>query len=181
MKTSSITRLSASALALVLAMMLAPQSASASPKDTLNKTDVAFVKQAAASGKAEVKLADLGVKKADRSDVKAFAEMIAADHAKVNDELKALAKTKGVELSEVIEPAHAGKFQKLEKLSGKEFDKEFLAEMVGGHKKSISHYEKAAKDAADSDVKAFAEKTLPTIKGHLAKAEELTTKEVSAK
>ena len=181
MKARSFIRLSTSAFALAAVMMCAPQGASASPKDTLNAADVAFVKQAAASGRAEVKLASLGAKKADRADVKAFAGMVAADHTKVNDELKALASTKGVELSAVMEAAHADKFQKLEKVSGKEFDKEFLAHMVSSHKKGISLYEKAAKDASDKDVKKFADKTLPALKSHLAKAEALTSKEVSAK
>ena len=180
MKTRSFIRLSASGLALA-ALTLCASGASASPKDTLNAADVAFIKHAASSGKGEVKIATLAETKAERPDVKEFAAMIVADHTKVNEELNALAKKKGVELSAVIEPAHAGKFQKLEKLTGKDFDKEFLAELVGSHKKGVANFEKAAKDAVDSDVKSFAETTLPALKRHLAKAEELTAKEVSAK
>jgi putative membrane protein len=43
--------------------------------------------------------------------------------------------------------------------------------MVDGHKKTISMFEDAAKNCKDADLKAFAEKTLPTIKGHLTEIE----------
>jgi len=175
MNTRSLIRLS-TFLALAAVVMCSPQTASATPKDTLNAADVAFVKRAAASGMAKVKVADLGVKKASRADVKAFAEVLVADYTMVNKELKTLAATKGVELSAVIEPAHATTIQKLEKLSGADFDKAFLAELVSSHKKGVSAYEEASKDSKDKDVKAFADKTLPTMKAHQAKAKKLSSK-----
>ncbi|MFN0075314.1 MAG: DUF4142 domain-containing protein [Prosthecobacter sp.] len=175
MKTPSILRLSTTTLALCGMFLLAPHG-NAAEKDTLDAADVKFVKHAAAAGMAEVKVAELGVKKAENADVKAFATMIAADHTKVNEELKALATTKGIELSDVIDPKHADTFQKLEKLSGKEFDKEFLDTLVSSHKKGVSNFEDAAKDAKNADVKAFAEKTLPALKAHLDKAKELAAK-----
>ena len=175
MKSPSIIRFSTATLALCAMFMLASHG-SAAEKDTLDSSDVKFVKRAAASGMAEVKVAELGVKKAENADVKAFAQMIVTDHTKVNEELKSLAATKGVELSAVIDPKHADTFQKLEKSTGKEFDKELLETMVSSHKKSVSNFEDAAKDAKNADVKVFAEKTLPALKAHLDKAKELASK-----
>ena len=157
------------------AAMLAP-NVMAAEKDTLNATDVSFVKHAAASGMAEAKVAELGVKKASRADVKEFAEVLVKDHTLANEELKKLASTKGVELSAVIEPKHAGSFQKLEKVSGTEFDKEFLADQVSDHKKCVSNFETASNDVTDTEVKLFAVKMLPTLKAHLEKAKELAAK-----
>lgn len=154
--------------------------ASASDKDTLNSADVKFVKHEAAAGLSVVKLAELGVQKASNADVKTFAQQLVTDHTGANTELKALAVTKGVELSEVIDPKNAETFQKLEKTTGADFDKHFLAEMVNGHKKCVSNFEEASTDSKDMQVKAFAVKILPTLKAHLAKAEALTGKEVSA-
>jgi putative membrane protein len=148
----------------------------AAPSDTLNADDVKFVKHEGAVGKAKLKLAELGAQKATRADVKAFAEMIVADHTKANEEMANLASTKGVELSAVIDPAHASTFQKLESYSGTEFDKEFLSEMVSGHKTCEASFETASKDAKDIDVKAYANKMLPTIKAHHQKAVELSSK-----
>lgn len=142
-------------------------------KSILSTTDEAFVKEAGASGMGEVKIATLGTQKAASADVKAFAQMMVDDHTKANAELQALAKGKGVELSQVIDSAHADKFQKLEKYSGAEFDKEFLSEMVSAHKKVVSNFESEQKKATDNEVKAFVDKTLPTLKAHLDKAKAL--------
>lgn len=148
----------------------------AAEKDTLNAADVKFVKHTAAAGTAEVKLAELGAKKATSADVKAFAETIVADHTKANEELAKLATTKGVEVSAIIDPTDAATFQKLEKASGAEFDKEFIAELTSGHKKCVSNFEAASKDAKDTDLKAWVDKMLPTLKAHLEKAKALAPK-----
>lgn len=176
MKNKSISLSSITKLALCAAFSIFASNAMAAEKDTLNATDVAFVKHAAASGMAEVKVAGLGVQKSVNPDVKAFAGMLVTDHTQVNTDLKALASTKGVELSAVIDSKHADTFQALEKHSGAEFDKEFLANQVSGHKKCVSSFEDASSNAKDSDVKAFADKMIPTLKAHLAKAEALSSK-----
>jgi putative membrane protein len=163
MKNKSITRRSSTTLAFCAALIFASNGMSAN-KDTLDAGDVKFVKQEAAAGRALVKLAGLGAQKAVRADVKAFAEMIVTDHTKSNEELSA-----------VIEPKHAETFQKLEKTESANFDKEFLDVAVNGHKKCVSNFEDAAKDSKDSDVKMWAEKTLPTLKAHLAQAQELSS------
>jgi putative membrane protein len=174
MKNKSITRYSTTTLAFCAALVFASKGMSAD-KDTLDAADVKFVKQEAATGMAAVKLAGLGAQKAVRADVKAFAEMIVTDHTKANEELTKLAATKGVELSAVIDPKHAETFQKLEKTESADFDKEFLNVAVSGHKKCVSNFEDAAKDSKDADVKMWAEKTLPTLKAHLAQAQELSS------
>jgi putative membrane protein len=175
MKTKSNTLFSSSTLALCAALLFTSHSGAA-PKDTLDSADVKFVKTEAAAGNAELKLAELGVQKAERADVKAFAEMLVTDHTQANKELSALATEKGVEVSAVLDPKHADAFQKLEKAGKGDFDKEFLSDMISAHKKCVSNFEEAAKDAKNNDVKMWAEKMLPTLKAHLAKAKELAAK-----
>jgi putative membrane protein len=175
MKTKTNNLFATATLALCGMLLLVPHGMAAD-KDTLNATDVKFVKHEAAAGMAVVKLAELGVKKAANPDVKALAETIVAEHTKANEELAGLAKTKGVELSAMIDPADAGDFQKLEKSSGPEFDKEFLAQLTSGHKKCVSNFEAASKDAKDSDLKAWVDKMIPALKAHLEKVTALASK-----
>ena len=47
---------------------------------------------------------------------------------------------------------------------------------MSDHKKAVKAFEKASNEAKDADVKAFATKTLPTLKEHLTMAEELQNK-----
>ncbi len=69
----------------------------------------------------------------------------------------------------------ADKQKKLDKLSkAKDFDKEFVNEVgLDDHKVDIALFEKTSKDADDAEVKAFAAKTLPTLRAHRTHAETL--------
>jgi putative membrane protein len=174
MKTRSISSLSTATLALCGMAMLASQGLAAD-KDTLVAADVKFIKHEAAAGMGLVKIAGFGVKKTGRADIKAFAEMLVTEHTKSNEELAKLAASKGAELSTVIDPDQAKTYQKLEKESGTDFDKEFLATIVSGHKKCVSNFEEASEEAKDNDLKTWAGKMLPALKTHLAQAKGLSS------
>lgn len=174
MKNQSIRSLSTATLALCGMAMLATQG-QAADKGSLAAVDVRFIKHEAAAGMGLVKIAGFGVKKTGRADIKAFAETLVTEHTKANEELAKLAAAKGVELSTVIDPKQAEIYQKLEKESGTDFDKEFLATIVSGHKKCVSNFEEASQGAKDNDLKMWADKMLPALKTHLAKAKELST------
>lgn len=148
----------------------------ADEKDTLDATDVKFVKQEAAGGMAAVAVAELGVKKASNAEVKALATTLVTDHTAVNKELQGLATQKGVDVSSVLSEDATKDIQKLETYSGAEFDKEFVAHVISKHKKCISSFEESGKDAKNADLKAWSNKILPGLKAHLAKAESLNVK-----
>jgi len=140
--------------------------------------DVAFVKKAAAGGMTEVDIAKLAQQKAEHADVKAFAAKLESDHSAANRDLKELAASKHITL---VEPkGHGAVYAKLDKLSGAAFDKAFVIAMVDDHVKDVKAFEKVANGTGDSDIKAFAAKTLPTLKDHLQQVQELA-KTIGAK
>jgi putative membrane protein len=53
------------------------------------------------------------------------------------------------------------------KETGNGFDEAFLDQLEKDHKKDISEFEDASKNAQDAQVKALAEKALPTLREHL--------------
>jgi putative membrane protein len=164
-------------VALVTAVLAAlATSGFAEDKAKVDDRDQQFIKTAAADSKAEAKLAELAAKKTDSAEVKDLALMLATDHTALVTDLTALADKKGVDLSAVIEPKAAEKFQTLEGYSGKDFDKAFLKDMKSGHEKTISNFESEDKKVQDPDVKAFIEKGLPGIRRHLGKIESLLSK-----
>ena len=63
--------------------------------------------------------------------------------------------------------------KKLERLSGAQFDREFTKMMVQDHEKVVAAFDKQAKDGKDSELKAFAAKTLPTLRTHLQMARQM--------
>jgi len=70
----------------------------------------------------------------------------------------------------------AAKAKLLDGKVGADFDKAFASAAVSDHKKAVKAFEKAANEAKDADVKAFAAKTLPALKEHLSMAEALQKK-----
>ncbi len=129
--------------------------------------DLAFMNNAAAGNMAEVELGKLAVEKAESSDVKQFGQKMIDDHSKALEELKKVAEQKKAKLPPDVMPTHKETMEKLSKLNGAEFDKEYVKAMVEDHKKDVTAFEAVSKTATDADVKAFAEKTLPTLKMHL--------------
>lgn len=124
-----------------------------------------FWVNAAQGGMAEVELAKLAQQKSQNADVKNFAQMMITDHSKANDELKTIAAKKNVVLPTDI-GSHKSTLDDLSKLSGAEFDKEYVEAMVDDHEEDVEMFENKS-NSSDADIKAFATKTLPTLRKHL--------------
>ncbi|MCG2591686.1 DUF4142 domain-containing protein [Ramlibacter sp. XY19] len=157
---------------LISAMAAAVAIASPAVFAAVSKKDQEFFTKAAGGGMFEVEAGKLAQSKGQSDGVKSFGSMLEKDHGAANEELKALAAKKGAKLPDAV-PA---KMQKtLDKLAkSKHFDQDFVKEVgLHDHKTDIALFEKTAKGASDADVKAFASKTLPTLKEHLKHAEGL--------
>lgn len=144
-------------------------------KDTpLSAKDRDFMRMAAQGGLTEVRLGEIAEKQAASDGVKQFGQQMVQDHSKANDELKALAASKGVTLPTTPGAKNEKVIATLSKLSGVAFDKAYVSDMVKDHKEDVSEFAKAAKKCKDPDVKAWAQKTLPTLQMHLKHVQSLT-------
>jgi len=133
----------------------------------VDQDDAKFAVAAANGGMAEVELGKLAQQKAANAKVKDFGGMMVSDHSKANDEMKALAKAKGITLPATIGSDEQKTKDDLSAKSGADFDKAYVSDMIDDHKKDIKEFEDASKNCKDADLKAFAAKTLPTLKMHL--------------
>src|SRR5262249_23891291 len=151
-------------------------SASPSDKNATSKakagSDQAFVQEAAVGGLAEVELGRLAVQKAKDDRVRQFGQKMIDDHSKANDQLKQAASQEGLTVPTAIDEKHKLTMNKLEKLSGAQFDSAYAKEMVKDHREDVKLFEKQA-SAGSSSVQKFAAETLPTLKNHLQMAEAL--------
>jgi putative membrane protein len=146
-----------------------PSSAAPMP----SKEDAAFLVNAANGGMLEVELGQLAQQNAKSAKVKEFGSMMVSDHGKGGEKLKALAASKNVMLPATLSNDGQKEKDDLQKKTGSDFDKSYIDLMVDDHKKDIKEFEKEAKDGNDSDIKAFANNTLPMLRMHLVHAENL--------
>jgi putative membrane protein len=133
----------------------------------LSSADRDFMMKAAVGGMAEVELGRMAAQKAVNSDVKTFGKHMVDDHSKANDELKQLASQKSVTLPTEVDAKHKETMDRLSKLNGAAFDNAYVSEMVKDHTEDVSEFEKEANQGQNSDVKAWAANTLPTLRNHL--------------
>jgi putative membrane protein len=133
----------------------------------IDDDDREFMEKAARLGHAEVAASKLAVTKASSQGVKDFAKQMVQDHTKAGKELQALASKKGVKLPASPDRGHEKDLKELEKLSGAEFDREYMAKAgVKDHDRTVDLFRDAKEDTKDPDVKAFIDKTLPVLQKH---------------
>jgi putative membrane protein len=132
-----------------------------------------FLMDAAMGGMLEVELGRLATQKGASDAVKQFGQRMVDDHGKANQELMSLAQSKGITLPTEIDEKHKKDMTKLSALTGADFDREYGKMMLSDHRKDVSEFEKQSTRGTDADLKAFASKTLPTLKEHLKMAESL--------
>lgn len=129
-----------------------------------------FAVKAASGGMMEVQLGDAAQQQAAGSRVKEFGNMMVRDHSKANDELKTLAVSKNITLPDSVGDDHKQHIDDMKKKKGADFDKAYIDMMVDDHKEDVDMFEKAANNLKDADLKAFAARTLPTLRAHLDSA-----------
>jgi putative membrane protein len=129
--------------------------------------DGSFYKNAAEGGIAEVDAGRLAQDKANSQQVKDFGAMMVKDHSAANEKLQALAASKNITLPTTPSVTQAANKAKLDVLSGDTFDKSYVKGQISAHRQTIALFRKEISSGQDSDAKAFATATLPTIKAHL--------------
>jgi putative membrane protein len=164
-----------SLVAVALVVLTVPAAAQVS---VVNDADREFVKKAANGGVAEVELGRIATQRAARPAVRSFAERMVTDHGRGNAELATLARGKGIDVPATPDASQQAMRDRLSGLSGAEFDRAYMSEMVRDHTEDVVLFERAAETAADADIKAWAAKSLPMLRDHLALARQVNSEVV---
>jgi putative membrane protein len=170
------------AMASLPVAMLAQANKPSAAKGTASTSaaDKKFVRAAAQGGMAEVELGKLATEKASSDDVKKFGQRMVDDHTKAGDQLKEIASKKGITVPAKLSAKDQMTKDRLSKLSGEQFDRAYMNDMVKDHTQDVSDFKRESASGTDSDVKNFAFTTLPTLEDHLSEARKIAPKTTSA-
>ena len=137
-----------------------------------------FVEKAGISGMAEVEMGELGAQKATNGQVKTFAKRMVTDHTKANEELQTVIKGKGLQIPSSRSAMHKTTMEKFQQQdAGKDFDRDYMEQMVEDHETDVELFETAADDQKlDVDLRSYAKRTLPTLRDHLKQAQTIESK-----
>ncbi len=140
------------------------------------KDSAKFATKAAQGGMAEVEMGRLALQRASDPSVKEFGQRMMTDHSMANAELRQVAAQNSIRLPSDVTAEQKSEMNKLSKLSGPEFDKEYMSAMVKDHEEDVKDFQTQANSGTDTEIKAFAGKTLPTLQTHLQMARDAAKK-----
>jgi len=151
------------------------QKPSAPPQVQITPQENALLDQLHGANIREIAAGKLAQRHAESPEVKQYGEHLVKEHSQADQELWSLARQAGVKLPEV----GPGKLDQLERLRGKDFDRAFLNAMVKDHEKVIAHLRETRPQVNNPEVRAFVDKTLPTLQHHEQQAKKLSSSDRS--
>lgn len=166
--------------------------------------DKNFVQDMLADGEAEVQLGKMAAERGASADVKKFGTMMVQDHTKAGAELKQIASQYNIAPDPKQADEHHDVMDKLSKLRGADFDREYINAMIDDHQNAVNDLqgrtdyngtptERITKGTAGSDrntnvrpekadnhvegsLNRWAAATLPTVQHHLDEAKAIKDK-----
>ena len=158
-------------IVLGLGALALPFAAHASADD-----DKKFLAMAAQSDQNEIALSKLADQKATNPAVKGFAEKMIAEHTKMTESMKPFAESWGLTPPDGPDADHQKEIDKLNGLSGADFDKEYIAQMVTDHAKALRAFTTEARETKDAKFRSAVIKGKTAVAAHKNMAYDLKKK-----
>ncbi|HYC03692.1 MAG TPA: DUF4142 domain-containing protein [Azospirillaceae bacterium] len=139
-----------------------------------SQQDRMFVQKAAQGDMAEIAAGKLALQKAKHPEIKAMAQQLIDDHTKSAERMQEMASNYDIDLPKSVGEKHEADMAKLSKLSGAEFDREWLRTQIDDHKMEIELFQaQASQQGKQTPLNKFAQAQLPILQGHLQHAQSL--------
>jgi predicted outer membrane protein len=103
--------------------------------------DTDFVRDLVIANMAEVELGKMAAERGMNAEVKTFGRQMIEDHTTAGDKLRTVASQHNIPVPSALDDKHRELSDKLAKLQGGEFDREYMDAMVSGHKDVIDKLE----------------------------------------
>jgi len=136
-------------------------------------TDEQFAAKAAQINLTEIALASHAAAKAKRADIQQFGNELKDDHTKANHQLQMIMKKRGINFPSKLDAKHQAKVDKFMAFQSEELDRAYLKELMEGHRFALLLYQHESESGKVDELKAYAKQTLPAVRQHRQKAEQL--------
>lgn len=134
----------------------------------------AFVSAATQAGLLEIAAGRVAMNASTNPVIKDFADRMITDHQKAGAELAAIARQKSFTVPTELDEQRAQLLKSLREKSTQDFDAAYAAQMSRHHAQAVALFQ-ANTASPDSELAAFATKTLPVLKQHKRLADRLDT------
>ncbi|MBB6612786.1 DUF4142 domain-containing protein [Pontibacter sp. Tf4] len=138
-----------------------------------NLDDATFMSTAASSNAFEVQAGNIAQQRATDQKVKDYAKMMVEHHTQASQEMNTVASQMSLTLTQALHPMHQEMLDELNNYTGNDFDEKYMDIMERAHKMDIAMFEAKSQNAQNPSVKAFATKTVPTLRNHQQMADDI--------
>lgn len=162
----------------VCCLTLASAAAAFTPslKAQANDDDKKFLTEASQSNFDEIQLGKLAEEKASNPAVKSFGRRMVTDHTRLTEKMKPFASSWGIADPTALSSDAQKAYDKLQGMSGKDFDKEYISDMVTDHSHDLDAFNKEVKDTKDLKFKTAVEQGKSVVAAHKNMAYDLKKK-----
>lgn len=150
---------------IVAAAILVPASALAAPAPV-------FLRAAIQGNYSEVTLGRMIQHQGSTQEVRSFGSMLVGDHSKGLEQAQAIADRMHLRIAATLTPEARMEQRRLQRLSGRSFDREVRRYMIDDHQKDIALF-RAQVRSGDRATAAYAAATIPVMQHHLSMARSL--------
>ena len=150
------------------------QTGAAGQGGTLGSTDRQFLTKAAMMDMAEIETGRLAISQGASDAVKQFGQRMIDDHTRTSQQLTQIASAAGFTPPPTLDARHQAAAAKLARLTGDEFDRAYMKQMVKDLQEAVSLYQRQSTRGTMPDLRAFAADTLPALQEHLSMARSMT-------
>ena len=145
-------------------------------KAEVTDADKTFLAMAAQSDQNEIALSKLAETKATNPQVKSFARKMVTDHMKLTASMKPYAMKWGLTPPTGPDADHQAELDKLNGLSGADFDKEYMSAMDMDHHKALDAFNQELSSTTAVPFKSAVAKGKTVVAGHTTMADSLQSK-----
>ena len=149
---------------------------SLSARAEVTDQDKQFLTKASQGGFDEVKLSELAETKATNPQVKAFAHKMVIEHKALAMRMKPFADAWGLTPPAGLDPDHQAEYDKLNGLSGPDFDKEYINAMEKDHHGALDLFNQEAQSTTDPKFKVAVIHGQSVVAAHTHMADSLGAK-----
>ncbi|WP_462402613.1 DUF4142 domain-containing protein [Pseudomonas sp. Marseille-QA0332] len=136
--------------------------------------DGTFASEAASMGLSEIQASRLALEKSDSPAVRQFAQHMIDDHAQANRALFELARLHGFDMPDEAALAEKARKMMLQVPEGASFDAAYARHQVNAHQQAIRLFDQQRQaGTAEESIRMYARDTLPMLRDHLERAQQL--------
>jgi len=136
-------------------------------EQSISALEQSYLQKAIEGQQAQVALGQLAVQKASSDQVKQYGAHMIEDHQRASEKLQKLISKEGVREIGELSMAHQEIQRMLSQLSGKEFDRAYMAFTIRDHTTEIDEWQQRARTLTGAGVDHWISALLPVLKDHL--------------